>query len=1042
MVVIKYRPTYTVSIELKRGTILKWMLWGMLLFAVGAAIAAVVYEARTSRLQAREISKFAATLTYHVDTGPSDAIIYPSHGPFDHRLGYVELPQLINRLQTRGMEVVSQARFSQPLVDYTSRGFFAPYSEKMQTGIRIADEQGHPVYDFIYPHRVYASYEAVPSLITASLLFIENRELLSTEKPFMNPAVDWLRFSKATLRLVASKAGLDNRTMGASTLATQIEKYRHSPEGLTTSPGAKLQQMASASVRAYQAGPVTLPVRQNLVLTYVNTLPLYGAPGYGEVHGLGDGLWVWFGTDFEHVNQLLSQPVTQDDSLLAQGHALRQVLSLLIAQRRPAYYLSKQGLPELNARTASYLRLLAAHGQISERLRDAGLSQEVKFRDFEKNPVVTPHEMHKGSLMARTHLSGMLGKPLYDLDRMDLLATTTLEYELQEQVSAYLRQLNNPAFAKSVGLFGERLLAPTRMGEVYYSFTLLERTPQCNLVRVQTDNTNQPFDLNEGSKLELGSTAKLRILVTYLEVIAELHGRYAGKPAPELQRALAASQDNLSRWVLRRLLQSGDKSLPATLQAALERRFSASPNERFFTGGGMHTFRNFSDQDNGSSPTVREAFLKSINLPFVRLTRDLVRYHIHQRVENSANLLNNPYDLRRKVYLTRFADQEGQVYLRRYWYKYKGMSEEERLQLLLRGMRLNAVRLATVHRFLYPATDSTSFEQMMRKRLPKEHLTEKRIMELYHRYGPHKFDINDQGYISRVHPLELWLLDYLMRHPNANWPEVLAASKGTRQEVYKWLFRTRFKNARDSRIRTLLERDAFVDLQKRWARLGYPFGQLVPSLATALGSSGDRPEALAELVGIILNHGVRQRTIRIEELHFAAHTPYETDLKWRQEAGQQVLVPEVAAILKTTLQEVVEVGTARRLQGGMPGTDGQMHRLGGKTGTGDNRMVIMTRWGQRLSSHAVNRTATFVFFLGDNYFGTVTAYVPGRDASDFHFTSSLPVQVLRGMAPILTPYLEAHAAHELSVAIRRSNGPSCDWLWPTRSTGPVILAGH
>jgi hypothetical protein len=35
-------------------------------------------------------------------------------------------------------------------------------------------------------------------------------------------------------------------------------------------------------------------------------------------------------------------------------------------------------------------------------------------------------------------------------------------------------------------------------------------------VRVQTDSTDQPFDINEGSKLELGSTAKLRVLTTYL----------------------------------------------------------------------------------------------------------------------------------------------------------------------------------------------------------------------------------------------------------------------------------------------------------------------------------------------------------------------------------------------------------------------------------------------------------------------------------------------------------------------------------------------
>jgi len=36
--------------------------------------------------------------------------------------------------------------------------------------------------------------------------------------------------------------------------------------------------------------------------------------------------------------------------------------------------------------------------------------------------------------------------------------------------------------------------------------------------------------------------------------------------------------------------------------------------------------------------------------------------------------------------------------------------------------------------------------------------------------------------------------------------------------------------------------------------------------------------------------------------------------------------------------------------------------------------------------------------------------VPGRSAESFTFTSALPVQVLKGMAPILTPYLQPGSA--------------------------------
>ena len=54
--------------------------------------------------------------------------------------------------------------------------------------------------------------------------------------------------------------------------------------------------------------------------------------------------------------------------------------------------------------------------------------------------------------------------------------------------------------------------------------------------------------------------------------------------------------------------------------------------------------------------------------------------------------------------------------------------------------------------------------------------------------------------------------------------------------------------------------------------------------------------------------------------------------------------------------------------------------VGGKTGTGDNRLKIY-RGGHLLESRPVDRTATFVFFIGDRFYGTVTAHVAGREAA-------------------------------------------------------------
>jgi hypothetical protein len=63
--------------------------------------------------------------------------------------------------------------------------------------------------------------------------------------------------------------------------------------------------------------------------------------------------------------------------------------------------------------------------------------------------------------------------------------------------------------------------------KIAYSLTLFERRAGVNLVRVQTDSVNQPFDINQGGRLNLGSTAKLRTVITYLQIVSALHERYA-----------------------------------------------------------------------------------------------------------------------------------------------------------------------------------------------------------------------------------------------------------------------------------------------------------------------------------------------------------------------------------------------------------------------------------------------------------------------------------------------------------------------------------
>ena len=294
----------------------------------------------------------------------------------------------------------------------------------------------------------------------------------------------------------------------------------------------------------------------------------------------------------------------------------------------------------------------------------------------------------------------------------------------------------------------------------------------------------------------------------------------------------------------------------------------------------------------------------------------------------------------------------------------------------------------------------------MRKHFPGSTFTDADLASMYTKYGVDKFNLQDRGYLARVHPLELWVLAYLRQNPDASLRQVNDASENERQAVYQWLFKSKAKAAQDSRIRTLLEMEAFTEIHKQWKRVGYPFGSLVPSYATAIGVSGDRPAALAELMGIILNEGVRLPTSRIEELHFAAQTPYETVVRRKANQAERVMKPEVAATLKAAVTDVVDAGTARRLKGSFRLADKTELTVGGKTGTGDNRVEVFGAGGHLVKSRAVSRTATFAFFIGDRHFGVITAYVPGETAQNYNFTSALPVQILKNLAPELNPHLD------------------------------------
>jgi membrane peptidoglycan carboxypeptidase len=202
-----------------------------------------------------------------------------------------------------------------------------------------------------------------------------------------------------------------------------------------------------------------------------------------------------------------------------------------------------------------------------------------------------------------------------------------------------------------------------------------------------------------------------------------------------------------------------------------------------------------------------------------------------------------------------------------------------------------------------------------------------------------------------------------------------------------------------------MEVEAFLEVRRVWQRLGFPFDYLVPSYATAIGSSGDTPEALAQLAGLLLNEGVRKPAVRVERLEFGAETPFQVALVRGDEATERVLRAEVAEVALRALYGVVEHGTARRLPVTLEDVAGEELRIGGKTGTGDNRRIAFDRHGRQIASNATSRTSAFVFTIGDRYFGVMLAYAAGPEAGRYQFTSALAVEVFRLLLGRIGPIL-------------------------------------
>ncbi len=968
--------------------------------------AGVVIEAKTSYIQSRIFSNVADGKTATTLRTTSATQAAPAAGPYDERLGYADAIRFRHRLSAGGYELEGETTWQERNI--LGVELFPIYDEKSQAGLKITDEMDQPLLESRFPRNAYKDFDSIPPILIKSLLYVENRDLLDDKPSTWNPAIEWERLANALIGYGMKKTGLGKDNSGGSTLATQIEKFRHSPEGITGSPSEKMKQMLTASVRAYQDGGDTRLARQRIVLDYLNSMPLSSFPGYGEVNGFADGMAVWFGADFHETTKLLkkSEAEMSEAELRQFAKTYREALNLVMAVKEPSAYLLRNRT-KLQTRVDNFLPLLVEAGIISPRMKELVMAESPSFASTApKRPENKLRQKSADALQVEL-LRTLNVHDLYTLNHLDLTARTTIDSKVDAAVSEMLRKLTDPEVAKANGMVGYQLLKPDAAQDITYSFTLYEKTADgTNVLRVQADNFNGPLNLNEGTKMELGSTAKLRTLVSYLEAMADLHSRYAAMDAETLSGIPVARNDALTRWAVDYLsAPETDKSLNGMLEAALERTYSGSPREAFFTGGGLHRFENFEKSEDFKSYNVKDAFHHSVNLSFVRIMKDVVHYTQSQKMNIDADIFENQDSPQRRQYLEKFADAEGTSFLWQFWSKQKGKNPEEIAALLAAETRRTPVQLAVVYRSLFPDAAYEDMEKFIRKECPNCS-TATDFKKTYEAYAQDKFNLNDRGYLARIHPLALWLASYKIKHPDATWSEAVRDSAAARIETYKWLLESNKMQAQNTRIQIMLEKEAFTHIHKTWKDLGYSFSTLVPSYASALGASGDTPAALAKLAGILQNDGLSKQPLKFREIDFADKTPYAMHFRPAQPQATRVLPPELTRLVRREMQGVVAEGTARRAHQSIKLSDGRILEIGAKTGTGDNRIETYAANGTVKSSNAKSRTATFVFTIDDRFYGCMTAFVSGPNAGDHKFTSALSAQVFKTLAPTLRPVLD------------------------------------
>src|SRR6185295_1323216 len=155
--------------------------------------------------------------------------------------------------------------------------------------------------------------------------------------------------------------------------------------------------------------------------------------------------WSWFGLDFDQANRLLARADTFQRVGDDEARAYRSMLTLLVAQRRPAFYLAGQaGRAALERETDVQVRLLSREGIISPTLGRMALAVTCELRTRAPEEPPASFIDRKAANAIRTQLLSLLGAPsLHALDRYDLTVRSDVDRDAQQAVTERLRRLRD-----------------------------------------------------------------------------------------------------------------------------------------------------------------------------------------------------------------------------------------------------------------------------------------------------------------------------------------------------------------------------------------------------------------------------------------------------------------------------------------------------------------------------------------------------------------------------------------------------------------------